>query len=193
MCSATCRRDDHLHPPRLDVHDVDLERSGRPVGGEDAALVLDLELSQRLDRVLHRLPVGARAHDHGDLQAHRAVAFFLSVAWTARAVLRKSASVSSESAIPSRSWMVSRLAVPFFRQMTASRRTAALGSRAASSCNRGRNALTSPGWSRDSASSAIRAEPRAAGLSSSSPRRSSSRFWRKRNWAIARYACARTR
>ena len=83
--------------------------------------------------------------------------------------------------------------VPFFRQMTARRRTALFGSRAASSCSSGRNALMSPGCVRESPSSAISDEPRAAGLSSSSPRRSSSSFWRNRNCAIARYACARTR
>ena len=49
------------------------------------------------------------------------------------------------------------------------------------------------GWSAESAVSAIRAEPRAAALSSSSPRRMSSSFCRKRNWPIARNAWPRRR
>ena len=55
-----------------------------------------------------------------------------------------------------------------------------------SSCSSGRRSLTSPGWSRESRSSESSAEPRTAGLSSSSPRRSSSFFVRNRNWPIAR-------
>jgi hypothetical protein len=49
-----------------------------------------------------------------------------------------------------------------------------------------RSALTGAGPSRESSSSESSAEPRAAGLWSSSPRRSSSSFWRYRNWPIAR-------
>src|SRR5207342_2808548 len=94
MCGSARSCDEHLYAPRLDVRDVCVKSVGCPMGGEDSDLVLDPELPQRLDRVLHRLPVGARAHHHGDLQTHRAVAFFLSAAWTARAVLRKSASAS---------------------------------------------------------------------------------------------------
>ena len=41
----------------------------------------------------------------------------------------------------------------------------------------GRTPLTTPGLSRDSSSSEIRAEPRQAGLGSSRPRLSSSTFW----------------
>ena len=69
--------------------------------------------------------------------------------------------------------------------------TATFGSRAARSWRSGRNEFTSPGCVRERPSSAMSAEPRAAGLSSSSPRRRSSSFCRKRNCAIARYACAR--
>ena len=74
--------------------------------------------------------------------------------------------------------------MPFLKQTIASRRTATFGSRAASSWSSGRYALTSPGCVRERPSSAISAEPRTAGLSSSKPRRSSSSFWRKRNCAI---------
>ena len=77
-------------------------------------------------------------------------------------------------------------AEPFFRQTIASRRTARFGSFVASSCSIARMLFTSPGWSRERPSSAISAEPRAAGLSSWSPRRTSSSFWRNRNCAIAR-------
>ena len=99
-------------------------------------------------------------------------------------VLRSSASSSSEPAMPSSSWMVSRCAVPFRRQTTARRLTATFGSRAARSWSSGRNALTSPGWLRERPSSAMSAEPRAAGLSSSSPLRRSWSFCRNRNCAM---------
>ena len=52
---------------------------------------------------------------------------------TERAVLRTSASSSSSAAIPSSRRIVSVLGVPLRKQSTASRRTARLGSRAASS------------------------------------------------------------
>ena len=65
--------------------------------------------------------------------------------------------------------------------------------RVASRCSTERRELTAPGASRESSSSEISAEPRHAGLSSSSPRASSSIFWRKRNWPTARYATARSR
>ena len=77
--------------------------------------------------------------------------------------------------------------------ITASRRTASLRSRETSSWRSGRTPLTTPGWSRESSSSEMSAEPRQAGLSSSRPRRSSSTFCRKRNCPIARYATARSR
>ena len=71
--------------------------------------------AQRLDGVLHRLPVGARAHDDRDegasdtSRAYFARDFFMSAALRpTRAVLRTSASSSSESAMPSRIWIVSR-------------------------------------------------------------------------------------
>ena len=47
------------------------------------------------------------------------------------------------------------------------------------------NLVDQPGMVARGSSSEISAEPRQAGLSSSSPRRSSSVFWRKRNWPIA--------
>jgi hypothetical protein len=75
--------------------------------------------------------------------------FFRRDAETLRAASRTSRSVSSSPAIPSRSWMVPRSGVPFWRQKIASLRTASLGSRAASSLSSGRNALTSHGWSVD--------------------------------------------
>jgi hypothetical protein len=56
----------------------------------------------------------------------------------------------------------------------------------ASECSSGRAELIAPGLLRESSSREISAEPRQAGLSSSSPRLSSSSFWRKRNWPIAR-------
>ena len=70
----------------------------------------------------------------------------------------------------------------FFRQTIARRRTAWLPSLSPARAASARTWLTTPGWSRESASSATSAEPRHAGLSSSSPRRSSSVFWRNRNW-----------
>ena len=78
-------------------------------------------------------------------------------------------------------------------QRIASRRTAALPSAVASVCSSARTPLTVLGWSRESSSSERSAEPRQAGLSSSSPRRSSSSFARQRNWPIARNATARSR
>ncbi len=59
--------------------------------------------------------------------------FFTSSSETERAVFLTSASVSSSPAIPSRITIVSRAGVPFRKQTIASRRTATLGSRAASS------------------------------------------------------------
>jgi hypothetical protein len=73
---------------------------------------------------------------------------------------------------------VSRCGEPFFRQMIARRRTVAFESEAASVCSSDRSALTGAGPSRESSSSERSAEPRAAGLSSSRPRRSSSSFCR---------------
>ena len=70
---------------------------------------------------------------------------------------------------------------PLRRQTTASLRTAALPSEVARLWSSGRTLLTVLGWSRASSSSERRAEPRQAGLSSSSPRRSSSSFARQRN------------
>ena len=98
---------------------------------------------------------------------------------------------SSSSARCSSSTIVSRCGEPLRRQTSASRRTASLSSAFASSCRSERTSLTGRGWSRESSSSETSAEPRHAGLSSSSPRRSSSSFCRKRNWPIARYATAR--
>ena len=63
---------------------------------------------------------------------------------------------------------------------TARRRTAWLSSADTSLCSSGRTALMPPGASRDRSSSDTSADPRHAGLSSSSPRRSSSIFCRKR-------------
>ncbi len=111
------------------------------------------------------------------------------------AVSRSSRSSSSSSAIPSSSTIVSRLrrAVP---QQADDREPAhglvVVGVRErvqerADGVDRPR------GWSRESSSSEMSAEPRHAGLSSSSPRRRSSIFWRKRNCPIARYASARSR
>ena len=119
--------------------------------------------------------------------------FLSSAAATARAASRTSRSASSSCAIPSRSWIVPRSGVPLRRQTIASRRTAEFGSRMASSLSSGRYGLTSPGWSEESVVSAISADPRAAALSSSSPRRSSSSFWRKRNCPTARNAWPRIR
>ena len=76
----------------------------------------------------------------------------------------------------------------------ASRRTASLPSLGDDLVQERPDAVDHASGGRDeSFSSESSAEPRQAGLASSSPRRSSSIFWRKRNCAIARYATARSR
>ena len=70
MRRSSCRRDDDLAAASLDVRDVLLERVRRAVRREHSDLVRDLERPQRLGGVLHRLPVGGRAHDHRGQRAH---------------------------------------------------------------------------------------------------------------------------
>jgi hypothetical protein len=65
--------------------------------------------------------------------------------------------------------IVSGVGEPFFSERTASLRTAGFGSSFASECSSGRDPFTSPGWSRDRSSRESRADPRHAGLVSSSP------------------------
>ena len=49
------------------------QQVGRAVGGDDAGLVGDAELVERLGRGAHRLPVGSRAHDDADQWFHREI------------------------------------------------------------------------------------------------------------------------
>ena len=119
------------------------EQVGRAVRRDDAALVRHAELVERLRGVAHRLPVGARPHDEptsgvATTAAYFARDFFTSAAATERAVLRTSrVDLVVVRRSPASSWIVPRSADPFRRQTIASRRTAAFGSRAASSCRSG--------------------------------------------------------
>jgi len=65
MSGATGAGDDDFDPARLGrLRELD-HPVGRAMRRDDLALVGDTELGQDVGRVLHRLPVGARAHDDG--------------------------------------------------------------------------------------------------------------------------------
>lgn len=66
MASAASARDDHFEPALTGVRGVLEEQVGCAVRGDNANLVGHSDRFQSFDRVSHRLPVGAGAHDHAD-------------------------------------------------------------------------------------------------------------------------------
>src|ERR1700749_4489769 len=62
--SSACNQ--HLYAALLGGRCVFEEQVWRPMGGNDTRLVRNAEIFERFDGVLHRFPIGRRAHDDAD-------------------------------------------------------------------------------------------------------------------------------